>query len=87
MGPVTRPLSLRKLTILLHLADGKSYKQVAATLGISDITVRVHVREIAGCLPKSALPPKDHVLLYCDRLLAAQPDVVAEIMQTMKLSA
>jgi hypothetical protein len=84
---VLRPLSLRKLSVLLHLADGKSYKQIAATLGISSSMVRLHVNEIAGTLPASDLPPKDHVLLYCDRLLSAQPDVVASILQTRKKSA
>jgi DNA-binding CsgD family transcriptional regulator len=86
-SPSTRPLSLRKLTVLLHLEDGKSYKQTAAVLGISESMVRLHVNEIAALLPASTLPPKDRVLLYCDRLLAAQPDVVSEIMVSLKRSA
>lgn len=82
-----RPLSLRKLTVLLHMADGQSYKQVASSLGISESMVRLHVNQIADQLPPSSLPPKDHVLLYCDRLLAAQPDVVADILASFRKSA
>lgn len=84
---IARQLSLRKLTVLLHLADGKSYKQIASVLEISESMVRLHVNQIANTLPASSLPPKDHVLLYCDRLLTSQPDVVAEIMGTLKKSA
>lgn len=82
-----KPLSLRKLTILLHLADGRSYKQVAGVMGISESMVRLHVGQIAATLPESSLPPKDHVMLYCDRLLCAHADAVAEIVATFRKSA
>lgn len=62
-------LTDRKLTVLRQIAAGRSYKQIAAALGISDRTVRAHVLEIASVLPASDLPPKDHVLLYCNRIL------------------
>lgn len=84
---LSRPLSLKKLSVLLHLEAGKSYKQIAHSLSISQSMVRLHVNQIAQRLPPCDLAPKDHVLLYCDRLLAAQPDVVAEILGSVRESA
>lgn len=79
-----RPLSFRKLTVLLFLEAGKSYKQIAHALEISESMVRLHVNEIAATLPPSDLPPKDHVMLYCDRILTAHPDLVAQVIASFK---
>ena len=71
-------LTLRKVSILLHLEAGRSYKQIAADLEVHVETVRAHVQAIADALP-GHLPPKERVLLYCDRLLVAHAEAVAEI--------
>lgn len=73
-------LTFRKVTILLHLESGLGYKQIAALLGIHENTVRLHVTEIAAGLPCCGkLPPRDCVLLYCERLLVANANVVAQV--------
>jgi len=71
-------LTYRKLTILLQLEGGKSYKEIANALGIHHDTVRGHVIEIASKLPGNG-PPMDRVLLYCDRLLCAHADIVGHL--------
>jgi FixJ family two-component response regulator len=71
-------LTYRKLTILLHLEAGLGYKEIADALGIHPDTVRGHVIEIAMKLPGNG-PPMDRVLLWCDRLLCAHPDVVGHL--------
>jgi FixJ family two-component response regulator len=71
-------LTLRKVTILLHLEAGCGYKKIAAVLDIHEETVRAHVQAIADELPGD-LPPKERVLLYCERLLVAHADIVAQI--------
>lgn len=71
-------LTLRKVTILLHLEAGRSYKQIAADLDIHHETVRMHIIEIASSLPGDGAP-KDKVMLYCERLLVAHADIVAHI--------
>ena len=71
-------LTLRKVSILLHLEAGRSYKQIAADLDIHHETVRMHVTEIASELPGTGAP-KDKVMLYCERLLVAHADIVANI--------
>jgi FixJ family two-component response regulator len=70
--------TLRKITILLHLEAGQSYKQIAGDLGIHTDTVRVHVQEMADALPGNGAP-KDKVMLFCDRLLVSHADIVANI--------
>jgi predicted transcriptional regulator len=73
-------LTLRKVSILLHLEAGRSYKQIAADLGIHEATVRAHVQAIADDLPSvPAMPPKDKALLWCERLLTANADIVAQL--------
>jgi DNA-binding CsgD family transcriptional regulator len=67
-------LTLRKVSILLHLEAGRSYKQIAADLEIHEATVRAHIMAIADTLP-GTLPPKERVLLHCQQLLAAHADV------------
>jgi FixJ family two-component response regulator len=71
-------LTLRKVTVLLHLEAGRSYKQIAVALDVHQETVRAHVQAIADALPGD-LPPKERVLLYCQRLLVAHADEVAQI--------
>lgn len=39
-------LTNRELEILSNIADGKSAKQVGQTLGISEITIKSHTRNI-----------------------------------------
>jgi FixJ family two-component response regulator len=73
-------LTLRKVTILLHLEAGCPYKQIAEDLGVHINTVHLHVRQMADDLPKRrGLDNRDLVLLYLDRLLEANADVVANV--------
>lgn len=72
-------LTLRKVAILLHLEAGRSYKQIAGKLNIHEETVRAHVQAMADALPLSDLGPKERVLLYCERLLVAHAESVAQI--------
>jgi FixJ family two-component response regulator len=73
-------LTLRKVSILLHLQSGRGYKEIAGALEIHEETVRAHVQAIADALPeKPAMPPRDKVLLWCERLLVAHAETVAEI--------
>lgn len=39
------PLTPRQLEILQHLAAGLTYKQIAATAGVSPATVRTHIHK------------------------------------------
>jgi hypothetical protein len=73
-------LTLRRVSILLHLQAGRGYKEIAGALEIHEETVRAHVQAIADALPdKPHMPPKDKALLWCERLLVAHADVVAHI--------
>jgi FixJ family two-component response regulator len=75
-------LTLRKVSILLHLDAGRGYKQIAATHGIHVNTVYLHIREIANALPpRPGLSHRDIVLRYLDRLLEANADVVARVSE------
>ena len=74
-------LTLRKVTILLHLSAGRGYKEVAHALDIHENTVHLHVAEIAHQLPGEG-NPKDKVLLYCERLLVAHADIVSGIRRS-----
>lgn len=69
-------LTLRKVTVLLHLEAGRCYKEIAAALDVHPHTVRLHVMEIADQLPGNGAP-KDKVLLWCDRLLKAHSERAA----------
>ncbi len=77
VNPLPR-LTLRKVTVLLHLEAGRGYKEIAAALDVHPETVRLHVMEIARALPGNGAP-KDKVLLWCERLLEAHADIVAHI--------
>lgn len=78
-------LTLRKVTILLHLEAGRSYKQIAAALGIHEETVRAHVQAIAETLPpiSRTLPPQLRVMLWCQALLRENADVVAHALPSI----
>ena len=43
-------LTPRELEVLRHLAEGRSNKEIARELGITDGTVKLHVRSILGKL-------------------------------------
>ena len=42
----TGPLSMREMTVLEYLGEGKKNKQIAAALGLSEGTVKMHVMSI-----------------------------------------
>ena len=48
--PLPEPLTRRELDVLALMADGLPNKAIAARLGISDQTVKVHVASITGKL-------------------------------------
>lgn len=64
-------LTLQQLRVVLQLAEGCSYKNVALHLGISIPTVKLHVARVAYLLPGDG-PAKSKVLRYADRLICAQ---------------
>jgi DNA-binding CsgD family transcriptional regulator len=79
LTPLPR-LTLRKVSILLHLDAGRSYRQIAATHDIHLNTVLDHMRQIARALPpKPGLSHRDHVLRYLDRLLEHNADIAASV--------
>ena len=74
------PLSLRKVSILLHLEAGRSYRQIAAILDVHPNTIHQHIRQIAEELPpKAGMSHRDMVLCYLDRLLEANADIAARV--------
>jgi DNA-binding NarL/FixJ family response regulator len=73
-------LSLREVSVLLHLESGASYKHIALALERHPRIVERHVARIARKLPGNG-NPKEKVMLYCDRLLAANADVVEQVRQ------
>lgn len=73
-------LTRRRVSVLLLLELGKGYKAIAAELEIHEETVRDHVQAIAQALPNHReMSPRDKVLLWCERLLAANADIVDQI--------
>lgn len=48
-----RELTARQLEILIHVARGRSNRQIGNALGISDRTVRNHLRSISAKLSAS----------------------------------
>jgi DNA-binding NarL/FixJ family response regulator len=76
-------LTLRKVSILLHLDAGRSYRQIAATLDVHQNTVHLHVRQIAESLPaKPGVSHRDIVLRHLDRLLEYNADIAARVRNT-----
>lgn len=65
-------LTLQQLRILLRLAEGQDYKQIAFALHITPRTVRLHVCRIAKRIGGTG-SPKYLVLRNADRLICAQP--------------
>ncbi|MHB1860435.1 MAG: HDOD domain-containing protein [Solirubrobacteraceae bacterium] len=59
------PLSNRELGVLVHLADGKVYKQIAHELTLSTSTVRTHLHNIYGKL--GAVDRAQAVLIATER--------------------
>ena len=55
------PLTERETDVLRHLAQGKSNKQIAGDLSISDATVRTHVSNI---LTKLGVQSRTQAALY-----------------------
>jgi FixJ family two-component response regulator len=56
-------LTPRQMEVAELVARGRSYKAVAARLGISPLTVRDHVQEAALRIPLPG-PPKMRVVLW-----------------------
>jgi transposase len=76
-------LTLRKVSILLHLDAGRSYRQIAATLDVHLNTVHLHVRQIALSLPpRPGVSHRDIVLRHLDRLLEYNADIAARVRAT-----
>ena len=72
---MTKPmpvLTLQQLRVVLQLAEGRDYKQIAFALHITPRTVRLHVCRIAKRIGGGG-SPKYLVLLNADRLICAQP--------------
>jgi hypothetical protein len=71
-------LTPRKVSILLHLEAGAGCKNIAQTFGICERAVYDQIARMAKDLPGRGAP-LNKVMLYCDRLLVANADIVAEI--------
>lgn len=72
----TDPLTARQTQILTLVAQGQTYPQVAATLYLSEVTVRYHMREI---LNRLHLQNRAQVIAYAARLgLSPRPDGLSE---------
>lgn len=68
----TEPLTARQDQILTLVAQGQTYNQVAATLCLSEVTVRYHMREI---LHRLHLQNRAQVIAYAARVgLSPRPD-------------
>jgi DNA-binding NarL/FixJ family response regulator len=73
-------LTLRKVSILLHLDAGRGFKQIAGALDVHENTIKQQVRQIARSLPaKPGLSHRDLVLRYLDRLLEQNADIAARV--------
>lgn len=66
-------LSRQELRILLALGDGRMNKQIGAELGISEGTVKVHMKSI---LRKLGLPRRTQAALVAQRVLKAEPQAL-----------
>ena len=58
------PLTRRQMEILPLVAEGKTYREVADTLGVSLSTVHAHVQMMTARLPRPELRPRDRILWY-----------------------
>jgi DNA-binding NarL/FixJ family response regulator len=73
-------LTPRELDVLDHLANGLSNKHIAAELGLSSGTVRIHVSHVLAKLQvenrtAAALLARDHGLVASNRDVGAAPNV------------
>jgi two-component system nitrate/nitrite response regulator NarL len=75
-GPLKR-FSGRELNVLRHLQEGDPNKVIARGLGISEATVKVHIKSI---LRKAQLRNRTQVALWATKqeLLAGQADLERE---------
>lgn len=65
-GPTTR-----QCQIAARIADGLSYREIGHALGISELTVRQHVRALATQLPNNDdLPPRVLIRLWMRQQVA-----------------
>jgi DNA-binding NarL/FixJ family response regulator len=73
-------LTLRKVSILLHLDAGRGIKQIAGALDVHPNTVKQQIRQIASTLPgKPGASHRDTVLRYLDRLLEHNADIASRV--------
>ena len=63
-GQIADPLTAREMTILHHVAVGKTNKEIAAELVISENTVKIHLRNI---LEKLHLKNRIQIAVYAER--------------------
>jgi len=64
-------LSPRQVQVLTLVAQGQTYRQVAATLSISESTVKYHMGEILNCLH---LQNRTQVIAYATRMGLVRPE-------------
>jgi len=64
-------LSPRQVQVLTLVAQGQTYRQVAATLNISESTVKYHMGEILNCLH---LQNRTQVIAYASRMGLVRPE-------------
>jgi two-component system NarL family response regulator len=64
-------LSPRQVQVLTLVAQGQTYRQVAATLSISESTVKYHMGEILNCLH---LQNRTQVIAYAARMGLGRPE-------------
>lgn len=67
-------LSLRELGVLEQLQEGKSNKEIARDLGITEATVKVHVKAV---LRKARLRNRTQVAMWASKLGVGQPQQIA----------
>ncbi len=79
-------LTLRKVSILLHLDTGHPIKQIAHDLDCHPNTVKQQIRQIARSLPANGSggmsSHRDVVMRYLDRLLEHNADIVLRVRTT-----
>jgi len=64
-------LSPRQVQVLTLVAQGQTYRQAAATLSISESTVKYHMGEILNCLH---LQNRTQVIAYASRMGLVRPE-------------
>lgn len=74
-------LSPQELRVLLALGDGRMNKQIAGDMGISEGTVKVHMKSV---LRKLGLPRRTQAALLAQRLLSAEPDALRGVHEAAR---